>query len=224
LGNDRSSIIIAVMKKLRGRASKRSQMDIKRKICDIRTWERNIYFSTYPPPTLIHLSHRPVRRNPQHISLLTVVSATSAPPFQPLRHHRNVGHTVLNRFTRQTLPTVNRKHFFLNILCIYSFCQQQTHNRTLLFGITHLKHGRNYMRMPACYLDCNEAGLCCYLVIHTENPLRQLQLFYFNLWPIYLLSRVWADYIRGILATIQFRIYFDFPLTIKIYITVTFPA
>jgi hypothetical protein len=38
---------------------KRSQMDIKRKTCDMRTWKiRNIYFSTYPPPTLIHLSHR----------------------------------------------------------------------------------------------------------------------------------------------------------------------
>jgi hypothetical protein len=34
----------------------------------------------------------PVRRNPQHRSLLTVVSANSAPPFQPLRHQRNVCH------------------------------------------------------------------------------------------------------------------------------------
>jgi hypothetical protein len=34
-----------------------SQMDIKLKICDIRT-DENIYFSTYPPPILIHLSHR----------------------------------------------------------------------------------------------------------------------------------------------------------------------
>jgi hypothetical protein len=32
-------------------------MDIKRETCDTRTW-KNIYFSTYPPPTLIHLSHR----------------------------------------------------------------------------------------------------------------------------------------------------------------------
>jgi hypothetical protein len=34
-----------------------SQMDIKRKTCHTRT-RKNIYFSTYPPPTLIHLSHR----------------------------------------------------------------------------------------------------------------------------------------------------------------------
>jgi hypothetical protein len=33
------------------------------------------------------------------------------------------------------------------------------------------------MRMRACYLDCHEAGLCCYLVMHIENLLRPLQLF-----------------------------------------------
>jgi hypothetical protein len=38
------------------------------------------------------------------------------------------------------------------------------------------------MRMRVCYLDCHEAGLCCYLVIHIENLLRQLQLFCFYLW------------------------------------------
>jgi hypothetical protein len=47
-----------------------------------------------------------VSRNPQHRSLLNVVSATSAPSFQPLRHQRNVCHPVVKRFTRQTLPTV----------------------------------------------------------------------------------------------------------------------
>jgi hypothetical protein len=38
------------------------------------------------------------------------------------------------------------------------------------------------MRTGVCYLDCHEAGLCCYLVIHIENLLRPLQLFYFHLW------------------------------------------
>jgi hypothetical protein len=46
------------------------------------------------------------------------------------------------------------------------------------------------MRMCACYLDCHEAGLCCYLMIHIENLLRPLQLFYFHLLPIYRLSLV----------------------------------
>jgi hypothetical protein len=36
-----------------------SQVDIKLKICDIRNWrKKNIYFSTYPPPTSIQLSSR----------------------------------------------------------------------------------------------------------------------------------------------------------------------
>jgi hypothetical protein len=59
----------------------------------------------------------------------------------------------------------------------------------LLFGITLLKHGRHFdywncplnMRMRVCYLDFHKAGLCCYLVIHTENLLQLLQLFYFHL-------------------------------------------
>jgi hypothetical protein len=73
------------------------------------------------------------------------------------------------------------------------------HKRTLLFGSTVLKHGRHFdywnqpqnMRMRVCRLDCDEAGLCCYLVTHTENLLRPLQLFYFHLWTIYLLSFVY---------------------------------
>jgi hypothetical protein len=61
----------------------------------------------------------------------------------------------------------------------------------LLFGSTFLGHGRRHfyywnqslnMHMRICYLDCHEAGLCCYLVIHIENLLHPLQLFYFYLW------------------------------------------
>jgi hypothetical protein len=100
-------------------------MEVKRKTCDIRTWEKTfisrhiLYQHWYTCP--IALS---VRRNPQHRSLLTVVSATPALPFQ-LLHQRNVYYPVVNRFTRQTLPTVNRKHFFMNILCIVCFCPQK---------------------------------------------------------------------------------------------------
>jgi hypothetical protein len=32
---------------------------------------------------------------------------------------------VVNCFTRQTLPTVNRKHLFMNILYIELFCPQK---------------------------------------------------------------------------------------------------
>jgi hypothetical protein len=44
--------------------------------------------------------------------------------------------------------------------------------------------------MRVCYVDCHEAGLCRYLVIHIENLLHPLQLFYFHLWHIYRLSLV----------------------------------
>jgi hypothetical protein len=63
----------------------------------------------------------------------------------------------------------------------------------LLFGSILLKQGSHSdylnqslnMCMRVCYLDCHEAGLCCYLVIHTENLLRQLQVFHFHLGLIY---------------------------------------
>jgi hypothetical protein len=111
-----------------GESVNRSQMDIKRKACDIRI---------LPPPkkTFIsrHILHQhwytypialPVRRNLQHTNLLTVVSDISAHPFQPLRHQRNICHPVVNCFTRQTLPTVNRKYFFGIMVRIGSFCPQ----------------------------------------------------------------------------------------------------
>jgi hypothetical protein len=135
----------------------------------------------------------PLHRNPQHRSAFTVVSATSAPSFQPLHHQRNVFRPVVNCFMRQTLPTVNRKHFFMSTFCIESFCSQKTYNRTLLFVRTLLKHGSHFdywnqplnTRIRVCYLNCHEARLCCYPVICIENLLPPLQLFYFHLWPIY---------------------------------------
>jgi hypothetical protein len=140
----------------------------------------------------------PVRRNPQHRSFLTVVSATSALPFQTLRHQWNVCHPVVKYFTRQTLPTINRKHFFMKILCIESFCPQKRTTEhcssvviaQVLSPFWLLNQPLNFS-MHVCYLDCHEAGLCCYLDIHTENLLHPLELFYFHLWPIYWLSFVW---------------------------------
>jgi hypothetical protein len=49
------------------------------------------------------------------------------------------------------------------------------------------------MLMRFYYTDCHEAGLCCCLVIHRENLLHPLQLFYFHVWPIYWLSLVVHD-------------------------------
>jgi hypothetical protein len=140
----------------------------------------------------------PVRRNPQHRSLLTVVSAISAPPFQPLRHQRYVCHPAVNRFMRWTLPTVNRKISLWISFALSPFAHKKKNKRKLLLGSTQLKHGHHFdcwnqplnMRMRVCYLDCHEAGLCYYLVIRIENVLRPLQLFYFHLWPMYWLGLV----------------------------------
>jgi hypothetical protein len=94
---------------------------------------KNIYFSTYPSSTLIHLSHRFTNASEPatYKSFLTVVSATSVPQFQVLRHQRNHFHPGAKRFTWQTLPAVNRTRFFKNILCIESFRPQ--HNAVLRY-------------------------------------------------------------------------------------------
>jgi hypothetical protein len=59
-----------------------------------------------------------------------------------------------------------------------------------VFHSTLLMHGGHFdywnqplnMRMRFGYLYCHEAGLRCYLVIHIENLLHQLPLFYSQLW------------------------------------------
>jgi hypothetical protein len=127
----------------------------------------------------------PVRRNPQHKSLLALVSATYAPPFQPFRHQRNTFNPVVNRFTRQTLPTINRKHFFTNILFIESSCPQKRTTK-LCSSVVQSSSTVDILTTEtslwtyASYLDVHDARLCCYLVIHTEILLLPLQLFYFH--------------------------------------------
>jgi hypothetical protein len=63
----------------------------------------------------------------------------------------------------------------------------------MFFGSLLLKHCGHFaswnqplnMCIRVCYLNCYETRLYCYLVIHIENLLHQLHLFYFHLWPIY---------------------------------------
>jgi hypothetical protein len=83
---------------------------------------------------------------------------------------------------RQKLPTINRKYFFMNILCIESFYSQKNHNGTLLFGSILLKHGRHFdhWNQPLNMRNVRLIPrLCCYLVIHIQNLVRPLQLFYY---------------------------------------------
>jgi hypothetical protein len=133
-----------------------------------------------------------VRRNRQHRSLLTVTSGIQ----HLVGHHLRLSY-VFERISRlsceplyaQTLPTINRKYILINSRCIEFPFSQKTHTRMLLFGRTHLKHGRRFdhwnrplnLRMRVCYLKCHEARLCCYLVMNIEKLLYQLHLFYFHL-------------------------------------------
>jgi hypothetical protein len=162
------------------------------KTCDIPAWEWHVlhqHWYTFP----IAL---PLRRNPQHrshcdccLSHFRTSVSTSASSAKRLAPR-------LNRFTRQTLPTVNRKHVCMNILCTEFFCPQKRTTERCSFGSWPLNHGRHFyywnqppnMRMCVCYLDYHEAGLCCYVVIHIKNLIR---LFYLHLWRVYWLLRIW---------------------------------
>jgi hypothetical protein len=78
----------------------------------------------------------------------------------------------------------------MNSLCIESFCPQK-----MLFSRTLLKHSHHFdywnqalnVRMCVCFVDCREAGVCCYLMIHLENLLHPFQLIYLH-FVIYLLT------------------------------------
>jgi hypothetical protein len=99
-----------------GESVNRSQMHIERK-----TWYSNVEkkilldISSTNIDTLVPSLNQCVETPRIEVFL------TSAPPFQPLRHQRNVCHPIVNRFTRQTLPTVNRKHFFMNTVTYLGF-------------------------------------------------------------------------------------------------------
>jgi hypothetical protein len=122
-------------------------MDIKIKHV-IFGLERNIYFSTYPPPTLIHLFHgfTSVSKPAAYKSFdccLSHFRIWLGIIYDFLTSLREFLDPLVNCFTRQTLPTVNRKHFFTSILCAESFYPTKKYNRTLLFGCSRLRHGRH---------------------------------------------------------------------------------
>jgi hypothetical protein len=163
--------------------------------------QKNIYFSTYHPPTFWYTCPiaLPVHRNPQHRSLLTVVSAITAPPFQSLLHQRNV-YIKVEPFYATNTSQHKQETFIYEYPLHWVLLPIKTYDRNLLFGNTLLMHGRNFdywiqplnMRMSVYYLNCHAARLCCYLIMHIENLLHPLQLFYFYLRPIY-----WLPFVPG---------------------------
>jgi hypothetical protein len=102
------------------------------------------------------------------------VSATSAPPFQPL-HQRNVCHVSWPRceplYARDT--SHHKQEIFLYEYPLnWVLLLTKTNNAMLFFSGTHLKHGRHFdywnqplnVCMRVCYLDCHEVGVWCYVV------------------------------------------------------------
>jgi hypothetical protein len=176
-------------------------MDIKRKTCGIQTWGKETFISR-------HILHQhwdtcpislPMRRNPKHRSLLTVVSANSAPPFRHLLISKV--HERISRPSREPLYATNTSRRKQETLLgkyplHWVLCPPPPKNRqkcTLAFGILHLEDDRHFdsWNQPLNTLPrCHEAGLCCYLVIYIENLGHPLQLFYFHSWPIHGLSIV----------------------------------
>jgi hypothetical protein len=75
-----------------GESVNKLQMDIKHKICDIRTWKKHLSLdiSSTNIDTLVPSLCQGVETCSTEV-FLTVASATSAPPFQ-LHHQRNICH------------------------------------------------------------------------------------------------------------------------------------
>jgi hypothetical protein len=167
----------------------RPQIDIKRKICDIRTWEKHLFLdiSSTNIDKLGPSLYKCVET--RSIEVLWLLS-------QQLPHLRFnlfvISETFATFLDQSSQPLYET--YTSRISLWISFCLEETHNRTLLFGSTPLKHGRHCdywnqpqnMRMRIWYLEYHETGLRCYLVIHIEKLLRPLQLFYFHLWSNYI--------------------------------------
>jgi hypothetical protein len=164
-----------------------------------------------PPPTLILLSHHFTSASKPGAKKSWLLS-------QSLPHlvgHRLRLANVLERISRPSFKpfyatnTSHRKQetFVYECPLHWVLLPINTHKIMLLLVSTFPKHGRHFdywnqllnMRMRVCYLDCHEAGLCCYVVIHLENLLHPLQMFYFHLWTIY-----WFSLVK---LSIEFRLY-----------------
>jgi hypothetical protein len=140
----------------------------------------------------------PWHRNPQNRSPLTFVSVTSTPPFQPLCNWENFSTQLWTALCDKHFPPQTENISLWISFALSPFAHKEMHNRMLLFSSIFPNHGchSDYWNQPLnmcmhiCNLGCHEAGLCCHLVIHRENRLCPLQIFYFHLWPIYWLSLI----------------------------------
>jgi hypothetical protein len=164
-----------------GESVNRSQIDIKRTICDIRTWEKRLFldisFTNSDTSTLVPSLYQCVKT--RSIEVFCLLSQPVSP------FHRLRLWNVLQRISRPSCEPLyatntslrKQETFLYEYPSHWVLLLIKTHKRTLLFGITHLKHGRHFdywkqtlnMRMRVCFLDYREGGLCCYLVIHIKT-------------------------------------------------------
>jgi hypothetical protein len=134
-----------------------------------------------------------------YLRLLNVLERISRPICEPL-YGTNISHRKQETFHYE---------YPLHWVLLHT----KAHNSTLLFGSAAIKHGRHFdywnqplnMRMGVCYLDCHEAGLCCYLMIYIANLLHPIQLFCFHLRLIYWLSFAWMKIYLTFLHSISFH-------------------
>jgi hypothetical protein len=159
-----------------------------------------------------------VRWKPQHRRILTVGPATSA----TFRASSGLSNFLvrISRASCESLYAINSSHrkqetFLYEHPLPWVLLPTKANNITLLLGGIHLKHVRHFdcwnqplnMRIRVCYLDCHEAGLCCYLVIHIESHLRPLQLFS-SIWdlftgsPSYTLIRMRRNRLSSVFGTV----------------------
>jgi hypothetical protein len=139
----------------------RSQIDLKRKTCDIRTWKKHLFLdissantdTLVPSPYLCAESCRIEVFDCFLSHFRTSVSTSSPsekylpPSCEPL-YATHTSHRKLETFLYG---------YFLH----WVFLPTKTHNKTLLFGRILLKYGRRFdyrnqplnMRMNVCYLD-----------------------------------------------------------------------
>jgi hypothetical protein len=142
-------------------------------------------FLEFPPPTLIHLSHRFISASKSAVSTTFAPGRASSATFErPWENFSNQLRTLYSTSTSRRKQETFIYAYPLNWVLL----PNKTYTRTLLFGSKYSRHFDCWnqplnMNMRVCYLDRHEAGLCCYLVIHCFTSICDL----FTDCPSYLL-------------------------------------